>query len=195
LVVPEAGGRLVQEGQLPQRRRSLRAEQGRLEDLVTAVAKRYKGQGLAYQILERANLSTTWSGTPQQLADLTQAAKKIIRSTDPTATVVSASSTVRLTASYEKFFPAYLKALKKDSWPVDALLRPPVSGRPGHSRDPRRLHRAGAGRSRSGWRPRASALDTEINYGFSRSWDIPGWSSTVTPRRPTSRRPTWMTCG
>ncbi len=141
---------------------------------VTAVAKRYKGQGLAYQIWNEANLSTMWSGTPQQLADLTQAAKKIIRSTDPTATVVSASSTVRLTASYEKFFPAYLKALKKDSWPVDVFsvhLYPDGQGTPATragyiAQVQADLAAAGA--------PARPLWDTEINYGFSGPGDIPG---------------------
>ena len=141
---------------------------------VTAVAKRYKGKGVAYQIWNEANLSTFWSGSPQQLADLTKAAKQVIRKYDSTATVVSASSTVRLTASYNKFFPAYLKALKKAGWPVDVFsvhLYPEGTGTPANRADyietvKGDLQQAGA--------PARPLWDTEVNYGFSGPGGIPG---------------------
>ncbi|MFM1916523.1 MAG: hypothetical protein RJB01_38, partial [Actinomycetota bacterium] len=85
---------------------------------VTTVVKRYGASIDAYQIWNEANLADFYQGTPQQMADLTQAAYKIIRKYDPTAKVVSASSTVRLESAYKRFFPAYMKALKKKGWPI-----------------------------------------------------------------------------
>ncbi|MFM8895651.1 MAG: cellulase family glycosylhydrolase, partial [Actinomycetales bacterium] len=141
---------------------------------VTAVAKRYKGQGLAYQIWNEANLKTMWSGSPQQLADLTQAAKKIIRQYDSTATVVAASTTVRLTDSYNSFFPAYLKGLKKNNWPVDvysAHLYPDGQGTPatraGYIAQVKQSLAAAGAPARPLW-------DTEVNYGFAGPGSIPG---------------------
>lgn len=141
---------------------------------VTAVAKRYKGKGVAYQIWNEANLSTMWSGSPQQLADLTKAAKQIIRKYDSTATVVSASTTVRLTASYDKFFPAYLKALKQDGWPVDVYavhLYPDGTGTPATRADYIATVQADLAKAGAPARP---LWDTEVNYGFAGPGSVPG---------------------
>jgi hypothetical protein len=88
---------------------------------VKAVTSRYADSIDSYQIWNEADLSNFWAGSPKQMANLTKAATKIIRKNDPTAKVVSASSTVRLKSSYNRFFPAYLKALKKAKWPVDVI--------------------------------------------------------------------------
>lgn len=88
---------------------------------VTAVATRYKGSVGAYQIWNEANLTNYWAGTPKQMATLTKEAYRIIKSIDPSAKVIAASSTVRLTARYNAFFPKYLTALKKQGWPIDAV--------------------------------------------------------------------------
>ncbi len=111
---------------------------------VTAVVKRYGDSIDSYQIWNEANLTTFWQGTPKQMAQLTNEASKIIRKYDPSARVVAASSTVRLQSAYKKFFPAYMKELKKLKWPIDVIsvhLYPESTGTPG---DPRRLHHAGA---------------------------------------------------
>ena len=134
---------------------------------VTAVVKRYGASIESYQIWNEANLSTFWQGTPKQMADLTAEAAKIIRKYDPTAKVVSASSTVRLESAYKKFFPAYLKELKKKNWPVDAIsvhLYPPSTGTPGTRADyvvkvKNDMAKAKVPASKQLW-------DTEINYGI-----------------------------
>ena len=136
------------------------------KDWVTAVTKRYAASIDAYQIWNEANLQTFWMGTPDQMADLTNEAYKIIRKNDPTAQIVSASSTVRLTSAYEKFFPAYLKGLKKRGWPVTAYsvhLYPNSLGTPadrvGYISTVRAsLAAAGA--------PAKPLWDTEVNYGL-----------------------------
>ncbi len=134
---------------------------------VTAVVQRYGDSIESYQIWNEANLTTFWQGTPKQMADLTAAAYKIIRQYDPSAKVVSASSTVRLESAYKKFFPAYLKELKKQNWPIDAIavhLYPPSKGTPATRADyigqvQKDMKAAKVPASKQMW-------DTEINYGI-----------------------------
>ena len=100
---------------------------------VTAVVKRHGNSIESYQIWNEANLTTFWQGTPKQMATLTQEAYKIIRKYDPSAKVVAASTTVRLQSAYKKFFPAYMKELKKLKWPIDVVsvhLYPASTGTP-----------------------------------------------------------------
>jgi polysaccharide biosynthesis protein PslG len=145
------------------------------KDWVTAVVKRYGASIESYQIWNEANLSTFWQGTPQQMADLTNEAAKIIRKYDPTAKIVSASTTVRLTSAYNKFFPKYLKGLKGYKWPVDAIAAhtyPPGTGTPGDratyiSTVEKDMSKAGVPASKELW-------DTEVNYGIKGPGSTPG---------------------
>lgn len=88
---------------------------------VTAVVQRHGNSIDAYQIWNEANLPTFWQGTPAQMAQLTLVATRIIRRLDPTAKVVAASSTVRLSSAFNRFFPRYLAELRKRGWPVDVF--------------------------------------------------------------------------
>ena len=101
------------------------------------------------------------------MADLTKRAYDIIKKIDPEALVVSASPSTRLTASFTKFFPAYLKALAAKDWPVDVIgfhTYPAADGDPvargaliQATRDA--LTAAGAPADIPLW-------DTELNYGL-----------------------------
>ena len=93
---------------------------------VTAVVRRHGASIYAYQVWNEANLPTFWQGTPRQMARLTLEAHKIIKRLDPTAKVVAASSTVRLSSAFNRFFPAYLKELRKVGWPVDVSPSTPT---------------------------------------------------------------------
>lgn len=134
---------------------------------VTEVATRYKGRITSYQIWNEANLKNFWNGTPEEMADLTKRAYDIIKAIDPDALVVSASPSTRLTAPFEKFFPAYLKALAAKDWPVDVIG---IHTYPEASGDPvgrgvvikavqAALTAAGAPADMPLW-------DTELNYGL-----------------------------
>lgn len=134
---------------------------------VQAVCSRYADSIESYQIWNEANLTTFWQGSPKQMAQLTKEAYRIIRACDPTAKVVAASSTVRLQSAYKKFFPAYLKELRKLNWPIDAVavhLYPASTGTPGT----RATSIAQVKKDmRSAKVPASKALwDTEINYGI-----------------------------
>ncbi len=134
---------------------------------VTAVTQRYADSIESYQIWNEANLTTFWQGTPKQMAQLTKEAAKIIRKNDPTAKVVAASSTVRLQSAYKKFFPAYLKELKKAGWPIDAVsvhLYPPSTGTPASRAD--YIAQVKTDMSKAKVPAGKELWDTEINYGI-----------------------------
>ena len=133
---------------------------------VRAVVQRHGDSIDAYQIWNEANLATFWQGSAARMARLTLEAKRIIRHLDPTAKVVAASSTVRLTASFKRFFPAYLKQLRKRGWPVDVFAihtYGPSTATPAlravYVRKARRALRAARAPARPLW-------DTEVNYGI-----------------------------
>lgn len=133
---------------------------------VRATATRYKGRIDAYQIWNEASLGMFWNGSPELMADLTKRAYDIIKKVDPKATVVAASTTVRLEGAFTRFFSRYLAALADLGWPVDvfaAHLYPNSRG----DTDVRRayvdsvhaaLTAAGA--------PERPVWDTELNYGL-----------------------------
>jgi hypothetical protein len=133
---------------------------------VKAVVQRYGSSIESYQIWNEANLSTFWQGTPKQMAQLTQAAYKIIKAGDPTAKVVSASSTVRLTSAYNKFFPAYLKELKKLGWPVDVFSVHTYPAGPGTPATRAQLIGNVQASLKKAGAPAKPLWDTEVNYGI-----------------------------
>jgi hypothetical protein len=60
---------------------------------VAAVTERYKGKIAGYEIWNEPNLKEFFSGTPNEMAELTRRASVIIRKNDPAAKVVCASIT------------------------------------------------------------------------------------------------------
>ncbi len=133
---------------------------------VTAVVKRYVGRISSYQIWNEASLAMFWNGTPEKLARMTKTASDIIRENDPDATVVAASTTVRLVGAFNRFFPRYLSALSELDWPVDVLaahLYPASLGTPDEraafiDQVRQAVITAGA--------PDLPVWDTELNYGL-----------------------------
>ena len=134
---------------------------------VTAVVKRYGNSIESYQIWNEANLTTFWQGTPKQMAQLTQEAYKIIRKYDPSAKVVAASTTLRLQSAYKKFFPSYLKELKKLNWPVDVIAVHGYPASTGTPADRVALIQQAQADMKKGKVPASKQLwDTEVNYGI-----------------------------
>ena len=140
---------------------------------VTEVVTRYKGRITSYQIWNEANLKNFWGGTPEEMADLTERAYDIIKKLDPDALVVSASPSTRLTASFDKFFPAYLKALAAKDWPVDVIgfhTYPKADGDP-VARGA--LIKATQDALADAGAPDLPLWDTELNYGLAGPGDLP----------------------
>jgi len=140
---------------------------------VTEVVTRYKGRISSYQIWNEANLKNFWNGTPEEMAELTKRAYDIIKNIDPDALVVSASPSTRLTGPFQKFFPAYLKALAAKDWPVDVFAvhtYPAADGDPtarGLLLDAVKTELTAAGA------PELPLWDTELNYGLAGPGDLP----------------------
>ena len=131
---------------------------------VTTVVQRYGTSIDSYQIWNEANLADFYTGSPKQMAKLTRDAYRIIKRYDPTATVVAASSTVRLEKAYKRFFPAYLKELRKMNWPVDAFsvhTYPDGRGTPGDRL--RLIDQVNADIRKANVPPRIQLWDTEVN--------------------------------
>jgi hypothetical protein len=146
---------------------------------VKAVVQRYGNSIDAYQIWNEANLADFYDGTPKQMAALTKEAYKIIRAYDPTAKVVAASSTVRLTKSYNRFFPAYLKELKKQKWPVDAIAvhtYPPGKDTPADRLA--LLDKVNKDIKKGKVPSRIELWDTEVNYGIKGPGKVKGQTIT-----------------
>ncbi len=134
---------------------------------VTSVVTRHGNSIDAYQIWNEANLPTFWQGTPTQMARLTLEAHRIIARLDPTAKVVAASSTVRLSSAFDRFFPAYLTQLRRRGWPVDAFAihtYGPSTGTPALRATYVAKARKALRRAHAPTRP---LWDTEVNYGIS----------------------------
>ena len=134
---------------------------------VRAVVQRYGDSIDSYQIWNEANLADFYTGSPKQMARLTREAAKIIRAGDPTANVVAASSTVRLEKAYKRFFPAYLRELRKMNWPVDAIsvhTYPDGQGTPGDRLQ--LIDQVLADVRKANVPSRVQLWDTEVNYGI-----------------------------
>lgn len=63
------------------------------EAFVTAVVERYRGKIKSYELWNEPNDPQFWTGSIEQMVELTNRAGKIIRSLDPAATIVSPSPT------------------------------------------------------------------------------------------------------
>ena len=142
---------------------------------VRTVTQRYGDSIGAYQIWNEANLKDFWRGSPKQMAILTADAYRIIKQNDPTATVVAASSTVRLEPAYKRFFPKYLKELRKRGWPVDAIAIHTYPNGQGTPADRvRYIQQTKADMARAGVPANKQLWDTEVNYGIPGPGSIPG---------------------
>jgi Glycosyl hydrolases family 39 len=79
------------------------AEPAEIDDwrnFVRSVATRYKGQIEAYEIWNEPNLKMFWTGSVEQLVDLSREAFQIIKTIDPAALVVLPSCTVETGPQY-----------------------------------------------------------------------------------------------
>ena len=146
---------------------------------VRSVVQRYGNSIDAYQIWNEANLKDFYDGSPKQMAKLTRDAYRIIKAGDPTAKVVAASTTVRLEKRYKKFFPKYVKQLRKYGWPVDALaVQTYPEGRDTPADRLRLVDMVNKDLNKIGVPDRIELWDTEVNYGIKGPGKIKGQTIT-----------------
>ena len=136
------------------------------DKFVSAAVERYAGRITAYQIWNEASLAMFWNGSPQRLAKMTKRAYDIIKHADPKATVVAASTTVRLAGAFDRFYPAYLAALADEGWPVDAFAAHLYPASRGDTDDRAAFIEQVNGALASAGAPDLPVWDTELNYGL-----------------------------
>lgn len=146
---------------------------------ITAVMQRYGGAIGAVEVWNEANLRTFWSGSAEQMADLTQRASQAVKAVSPGTVVLAASSTTRLTGPVRTFFGPYAAALKTRGYPIDAWS---IHSYPAGDAGP-----AGRSAGITTWKAqlatstgndpaamRKGIWDTEINYGLAGPGATPG---------------------
>lgn len=136
------------------------------DDFVRAVAKRYQGRISSYQIWNEASLTMFWDGTPKQMAQLTKRAYDIIKDVDPRATVVAASTTVRLPGAFDRFFTRYLDGLRELDWPVDVFAAHLYPASRGNTDIRAEFIAQVDGALTAAGAPELPVWDTELNYGL-----------------------------
>lgn len=147
---------------------------------VTDVATQFKGRITEYQIWNEANLTsffdTPGESSPVTMAELTVAAEQVIRQVDPSARVVTASSTVVQKKSFvtKGWLTQYLTALKKRGGNPDMIAfhaYPWLKKGPGNGNLEERaegVELAMKAIARAGYKSKPVA-DTEMNYGNQRN--------------------------
>ncbi len=92
-------------------------------DYVYTVVRRYRGQGVDYQVWNEANVSGYWNGTPAQMAKLTQWTSRIVNRNDAGAKVVAPALATRLTSqrAWLRAFYAQRTGGRKVASYVDAV--------------------------------------------------------------------------
>ena len=136
------------------------------DDWVRAVATRYKGKITNYQPWNEANLKTFYTGTPAQMAELTKRAHDIIKSIDPSATIVAPSTGLRLNGALQRFYPKFLQELKARNWPVDVWSAHTYPNSLGTTNDRRKLANTWIDLLKAAQAPNLPLWDTENNYGL-----------------------------
>jgi len=147
-------------------------------NFITALMQRYGGRISAVETWNEANLKTFWTGTPEQMADLTARANAAIKAVSPGTTVFAASTTTRLINSVKTFFGPYAAALKAKGFPIDGWTihtYPAANATPVNRYDAvdawRDVLRGAIGADSPGMSK--SVWDTEINYGLAGPGAIP----------------------
>jgi hypothetical protein len=139
-------------------------------DYLRDVANRYKGRITAYQVWNEANLRDFYLGSTTQMAQLTLKARDVLRSVDPGAKLVAASTTVRDKGPVGRWGKAYGRAMRKVRWPVDAVsahFYPPAKDGPAtrvkYIKKMKAYYRKYGAKRKPLW-------DTEMNYGDTRPY-------------------------
>ena len=137
------------------------------KNYVRTVAKRYAGRPVVLQVWNEANVPGFWSGTQQQMADLTKAAHDVLDGISPRPTLVSPALVTRLTgqrAWLDKFYATTVDGTPVADF-VDVLsfqLYPDPQGTPETSMELLAAVRTVLAR----YDVQKPIWNTEINYGL-----------------------------
>jgi hypothetical protein len=136
---------------------------------VRAVVKRYNAPDVAFQVWNEANVDGYWSGTPQQMAQLTAAAREVVDAATPVPALVAPALAVRLTSQrgwLRRFYEQRVDGVPvADLTDVLSLQLYPEAGA-GPERAPELLADARETLDLVGVPADKPIWDTEINYGL-----------------------------
>lgn len=137
-----------------------------LTDFVRILVARYKGKLNSIAVWNEPNLRTYFTGTPEELAAITQSVFTTVKSIDSTVQVLAPSTTIRANGSLFSFYTRYLRSLGKLGWPINAFSvhsYPDSAGGPSDRSASLQLFRQILNLEHA---PDLPLLDTEINYGL-----------------------------
>jgi hypothetical protein len=145
----------------------------------------YQGSGRPgianYQVWNEANITTFWTGTPQQMADLVQTAYDVRAVTDPSVRLIGPAQVSRL--SYQRYWTRnfyrltaggqpvwkYLDAISLNLYPVETFPTSSGGTRPGTPEDSMDLLNIVRGYLAKDGVPSSMPIwNTEVNYGMGR---------------------------
>lgn len=131
------------------------------------VCSRYRTTPIAsFEAWNEGNLTTFWTGSMEQLADLTQKVQNAVRACGTGASVYASSTGTRSSNAFVTNYPAYLKALDARGWPVDGYTvhsYPAADGGPTQRIEEIAQFKTLLALNSAPVKP---ILDTELNYGL-----------------------------
>lgn len=141
------------------------ADMASYTDFVRAVAQRYKDRITGYEVWNEPSSPQFFTGTPQQMGAMTQAAHDVVAEVDPAAYVLSAGFQTHLPDIYDEFIPEYLSDLQERGWPIDAVsahFYPVMEGTP--QTRVHQIEQVQHDLDRFGAPSDIALWDTEVNY-------------------------------
>ncbi len=132
------------------------------------VCSRYKVTNpiTSFEVWNEGNLTTFWTGTMEELADLTAKVSAALEACRGGTMVLASSTGTRASNAFVTNYPAYLKALAARDWPVDGFTvhsYPSASGGPVQRAEEIAQFKTLLAQNRA---PLKRLLDTELNYGL-----------------------------
>jgi hypothetical protein len=132
------------------------------------VCSRYKVTNpiTSFEVWNEGNLTTFWTGTMEELADLTAKVSAAVRACRGATMVFASSTGTRASNAFVTNYPAYLKALAARDWPVDGFTvhsYPSASGGPVQRAEEIAQFKTLLAQNGA---PLKRLLDTELNYGL-----------------------------
>ena len=128
------------------------------------MVRRYKGQIGAYEVWNEASSPQFWQGTPEQMLEMTEIVRRVVKEEDPKAVVSMASMQTHREDYYQNFAVPYLRQLKRAGWPTEVYnghFYPRGEGGPAQRRKQIAMFRRTLANLDA---PSKPLWDTEVNY-------------------------------
>lgn len=135
-------------------------------DFIGQMCSRYGGAVSSYEVWNEGNLTTFWTGSMDELADLTERVATAVRACGSGAKVYASSTGTRASNAFVTNYPAYLRALGTRGWPVDGYTvhsYPAADGGPKQRVEELAQFKTLLAQNGA---PVRAILDTELNYGL-----------------------------